>query len=399
MVCSNSLRFALVCLLALSACKRIEKDTPPVIFAVIDSLRQEHCPDRRLCVYEIDVIMRGANLKLIGEISDREVKSRVVQAVKHAAPHFKVEEEIRLLPEDALGLQRFGLVRVSVANMRKQPLHSAELVHQQLMGSSVQLLKQDGNWCYVRAEDDYLGWMPEGGLKIGGEDLIQGWQDSQRVGFTALHGTLRSKADEKSLAISSLVLGCTLQVTDTTTLRSPKASDKWIKVKLPDGRVGYVERHLVVLLGELFPTAPLASQRVVESAIQMLGIAYLWGGTSTNGFDCSGFTQTVFRLNGVRILRDASQQARYGELVEPGSRFERLEPGDLLFFGEKEGKITHVAISLGGAQMIHASDFVQINSLDERDDNYSDYRRRTFQFARRYLPGSVAGGETRQAVD
>jgi cell wall-associated NlpC family hydrolase len=100
----------------------------------------------------------------------------------------------------------------------------------------------------------------------------------------------------------------------------------------------------------------------------------LWGGTSPKGFDCSGFTKTVFRANGVELLRDADQQSVQGQPVELENDMAELRKGDLLFFGPRPGvsRITHVAIYLGGKRFIHCATMVKINSFDPSAPDYSE---------------------------
>ena len=375
---------ALLLVLTWSACKRIEKDTPPAVQQAIARVQQRHCPDRRLCVFDISVQVRGANLKLVGEVSEVRAEREVLQAVKAVVSNFKVEAEIRLLPDPALGERRFGLVRVSVANLRAKPGHAAELVHQQLLGSVMRLLKQEGHWYYAQAEDGYLAWVPAGSIQIVDSAGVAAWRAAELVACKVKDGVLRIQPKDDAAPVSAIVLGGTARKLAEAADANPSAKKKWLELELPDGRRGFIERDQVTSMAEVFPAAPQAPQKVMVQAQRLLGVPYLWGGASSDGFDCSGFTQTVFRLNGVALLRDASQQARQGESLDPGEEFANLLPGDLLFFGAAPGKITHVALSLGGARFIHASDFVQINSLNPDDADYAELRRETFQFARRF---------------
>jgi cell wall-associated NlpC family hydrolase len=387
------LNTALFLCLVFVACKRLEKDTPPAVTEAIAAVQQSYCPDRRLCVFDISVQMRGANLKLIGEVTDPAAKRELLLAVKAAVNNFKVEEEIHLLPDATLGHNRFGMVRVSVASLRGGPAHAAELVHQQLMGSLVRLLKREKGWCYVQTEDGYLAWAPAGSLYLTDSVTVAEWRASDLVAFEAMDGVTREEPKDGASPVSALILGCVAQKIAEVNDAASSSRKKWLQVELPDGRNCFVERELMAKVPEVYSPAPRSPRHVTTLARQFLGIPYLWGGTTTDGFDCSGFTQTVFRMNGVSLLRDASQQARQGQGFDPGDDFANLQPADLLFFGEDPGKITHVAISLGGAHFIHASDFVQINSLNPEDADYVDYRRNTFQFARRFFAPAASNGK------
>ena len=118
-----------------------------------------------------------------------------------------------------------------------------------------------------------------------------------------------------------------------------------------------------------------------------MGIPYLWGGTSSKAVDCSGLVKTVFLLNGIILERDASQQYRHGEKIEPDGTFSNIQPGDLFFFGRKEPlRITHVGMSIGMDMVIHSSvsnGRVYINSMDPNRPGFSKILHDSFVGIRR----------------
>jgi cell wall-associated NlpC family hydrolase len=104
-------------------------------------------------------------------------------------------------------------------------------------------------------------------------------------------------------------------------------------------------------------------EKVLEMAMMYLHSPYNWGGRSPFGIDCSGFTQMTYKLAGVQLLRDASQQATQGETI---SFISDAKPGDLLFFDDDEGMITHTGILLPENRVIHASGKVRIDNIDHQ---------------------------------
>jgi cell wall-associated NlpC family hydrolase len=127
----------------------------------------------------------------------------------------------------------------------------------------------------------------------------------------------------------------------------------------------------------------------------MMGIPYLWGGTSTKGVDCSGFTKTIYLMNGLIIPRDASQQVHAGELIDNAKNWDMLEAGDLLFFGSEatstsSRRVVHVGMWIGDNEFIHSSRQVRISSVDPNAENYDQYNTNRYLEARRYI-GNSAG--------
>jgi hypothetical protein len=148
-------------------------------------------------------------------------------------------------------------------------------------------------------------------------------------------------------------------------------------VTYPDGRKAIINKNEAEILKNWYDQISNSDSSISNTAKNLMGIPYLWGGTSTKGLDCSGFTKTVYFLHGLVAPRDASQQVHSGILVDEYKDFSQLQIGDLLFFGrindDQTEKVVHVGMWLGNNQFIHASGDVHISSMDSLDENFDRY--------------------------
>jgi hypothetical protein len=264
---------------------------------------------------------------------------------------------------------RYGIIKVSAADLRLRPSHTSEMVTQGLLGALVKIAGAavgDG-WLRVTLPDGYAGWTRCWNLALLPKAQALGW--AREAGATVLAGAadVLSSRGANAWRIRDLVLGCRLVAL--------RRRGEWTRIELPDGQRGWVQSRA---LGK--PKRP-EGQGIVETARLFLGAPYLWGGVSPKGPDCSGMVQTVFSVHGVELPRDVSAQRHCGEEIPRTA----LCPGDLLFFGASRTKLTHVAISTGGAGFIHAGCPVEEASLDPSAPNFQRRRSPQFRLARRIL--------------
>jgi hypothetical protein len=261
-----------------------------------------------------------------------------------------------------------GVVQVSVTPMLACRSPVAEQVSQAVLGTRVGLRQQGARWHRIVTPDGYEGWAPA--RAITRRPYPPGGEVAE---IADLWANLRPRPDSRAPSWITAFIGCRLNVRER--------EEGWIGLELPDGRLGWVESHRVRCAAPVGRADPAA---VVATAERFLGVPYLWGGCTPLGLDCSGFVQLVFALAGVPLPRDAHQQAACGE---PVAR-EALAPGDLLFFGtdgSSDARVTHVALSRGGAEFLHARGGrgVQIDQLTEVPFEVR------FLLARRILPSRV----------
>ncbi len=349
---------------------------------LINEISQKYVPDKRVDVFEVVIYKHGDGLVLKGETTVKKAKEELISKLQQISNN--VIDSVVVLPSPELNGKIYGVVSVSVANMRSKPMHQAELVNQILMGSGVKILKRHGYWYFVQTEppENYLGWVEEGSLEIFDSDRFEKWKKMRKLIFTDYFGFVYSQKDKKSAPVSDLVMGNVLGVN--------RDEGNWFYVVLPDGRSGYVEKSQVEDFERWRRSVKLNANDIIKTAKKFIGFPYLWGGTSVKGFDCSGFTKIVFKMNGFELPRDADQQARLGVEIDPGKDFENLKPGDFLFFGQraengKPEKITHVGIYLGNKEFIHCSGKVSVDSFDPKAPNFNEYRYKTFVKAKRLI--------------
>jgi len=377
-----SISFVAVIFFALLACEAKETGQSTLIKRILQSTQQRYAPDRRTAVFDISFKQTKTGIVLFGEVDTPAAKNALIDAL-HKNLKEEVVDSIRVLPDLTMGNYRNGIVIIDVGDIRHEPSKRGELITQVLMGTVVRLLKKAGGYCFVQMPDQYLGWIDVAALSMTDQTDMKVWDTAHKVIITELKCIIRKTPDSSSVPLCNVVSGCIL--------KSSGMKNGWTLVELADGRKGFVPDSLVQDLDEWNKSRMLTGENLEKTAKELLGIPYLWGGTSVKGMDCSGFVKMVYRLNGMELHRDADQQAGQGTLIDPGKNFKNLQKGDLLFFGQQaRGKqfkrITHVGLYLGNRLFIHSSGRVQLSSLDPSSNYFEESLLNRFVLARRIIP-------------
>jgi len=244
-----------------------------------------------------------------------------------------------------------------VANMYKSATADSEVTSQVLYGTGVRSLEKQGDWIRIRTADDYSGWIASGDVNAtNGSSRVSG---GKLVQVTALSANVYREPDVTEHApVLRLPWESILEAAPD----APKDDARWLKVRLVDGQAAWVQRGDVGETG-----APLSIEAMLRVARRFLGTTYTWGGTSSFGFDCSGFTQMLVRQRGIEMPRDADLQAGWSGVITVDRK--DLQPGDLLFFGSNPSRITHTGMYLGQGEFIHDTTHdhpgVQISRIDD----------------------------------
>lgn len=247
---------------------------------------------------------------------------------------------------------RFGLTGISVACVREQPSHAAELGTQVLMGMPVEIVEQQGGWFKIITPDGYRGYIISNSLVLIGEDQYNTWKSSPRVVYC---GDTQSTVWADSLMtipVSDIVPGSIVKLVSTL--------GDWSIVQLPDGRSGYLRLDDCMDI-EQWASQSYDAAQICDYAKRNIGVPYLWGGTSSKSMDCSGLTWTAYWLNGRLLPRNASAQAKLSKRVPEKKT---LAPGNLVFYGNcATRRVNHVAIALDNDTVIESAGRVRISAL------------------------------------
>ena len=276
--------------------------------------------------------------------------------------------------------QEYGVVDISVCNLRATPDFDAEMVSQALLGTPVHILQitDKNNWPEVQTPDTYTGWVHRDAITLLSFEEYHAWNAAPKIVVTALTGVVYDRPSAKAGTVSDVVAG--------DRLKDLGRQGGYFRVGFPDGRIGYLPRKLGEQEARWRKGLSQTPEAIIATALTMNGFPYLWAGMSPKGMDCSGFVRAVLFMHDIIIPRDAGPQSRTGERLY-GT--DDLLPGDFVYFGRNDTagpKVSHVGIYLGEGRFIHSLGLVKIGSFRPEDPLYDAFNTGRYLFGGRILP-------------
>lgn len=331
--------------------------------------------DSRFMIFDAEVVKNKKSRFLEVKTTEGHFSSVIKKFYKiyfDNSPELKIK--ILVLPYQQLKY-KYGIAVAGICPLYSSATNKTEQINQVIIGETFDVLEVSGDeeWYRIRIHTDgYMGWINKNPVKLIDEREYKKYRKSKKVEITKKFADVHSLPGKKSAILRGVFMGVELSIVSRR--------GEWIEVKLPDGIKGWISKKSC----RDYDDTQDSRKDIMKYAEALLGIPYIWGGRSAFGIDCSAYTQLMYKMCGFRIPRDSNMQAKLG--MELGKSFADFRKGDLLFFGNKEGRVTHVAIYTGKEMdFIHASGFVRINSLDENSDRYDERLSKMFFGGRRII--------------
>jgi len=226
-------------------------------------------------------------------------------------------------------MKDYGICQLSVVAVRKNPGSTNEMVSQVLFGETFSIIKYEKKWSKISNQfDNYRGWINNSQIRFISKKEYQFLNTNESIySLDKLGYIINNKNEKIYLPLGSLVSSC-----------------DFLETKF----IGKKTNHI--------------KNSIVKTVKLYLNTPYLWGGRTNYGIDCSGFSQIVYKIQNIKINRDASQQALQGNIV----RRKDSNKGDLAFFGDSNKKITHVGLLLSINEVIHAYGKIRLDKINNK---------------------------------
>ena len=235
-----------------------------------------------------------------------------------------------------------GIVHLPCIAVRKEASEQSEMISQLLFGEIFGQMDESSGWLFTRNEfDGYEGWISRNSAVLMDDEELRRYRGYSICIQSDAFLPLQRSAGEERVMVPA---GSVLHYKENAPL------------KVHCGATYRTEKPCMEGSGDLL-------ERLLKTGRQFLNTPYLWGGKSTYGTDCSGLVQTIFRILGIELARDTSQQVKQGTAL---NMLPEARTGDLVFFDNDEGEIVHVGILMESGLVLHASGLVRMDPIDHQ---------------------------------
>lgn len=259
---------------------------------------------------------------------------------------------------------KYAIVNSTIGFIKSKLDKFSENADEVLFGMNVEILEAlENDWYYIRTHYNYEGYI-DGSTLLIDDNKAKEYESKKNAMVLNNFADVLDKPKASGFQIATITRGSHI-----VCLKEVSENNRFVKVKLPDGRIGWTRKDFLCDLKTDYDIKDEKNLRenLVMSALSYLGTQYRWGGKTPMGIDCSGLCSMAYMLNGILIYRDAN--IKEGFPIREIARNE-LKKGDLIFFPG------HVAMYLGNKRYVHSAtsnNVVAINSFDKKADNYYDY--------------------------
>lgn len=312
------------------------------IQSTLDKLASQS--DSRTSVFDIEIVrLQNSSLTLSGRLLD---ESQLETLTSHFSTLKLDTGSIQILHKGNSPRMHIG---TNLTGLYEKPTFYMPLSSELYYGTELEILDEQSGWVFTRQKDGYLGWVYKPYMTEGSP------AKATHLVIVSSYG-LRTKPDRESEIITRVLSGTGVVVEEIR--------GEWARVAA--NKTGWMQMTHLRALNELPKSVKEKRKTLIKDSARLIGVPYLWGGTTGHGIDCSGLARLLHHWLGIEIPRDADMQKAAAKPVEPP-----FEVGDLFFFSENSDRhITHVGISLGGWKMIHSSrsrNGVYIDDVQERE--------------------------------
>jgi cell wall-associated NlpC family hydrolase len=313
---------------------------------LLDGLKAQN--DNRTSVFDLQIEdIQDRTLLLRGKLLDSNQLRILETAFSDQFPDLNLDlSSVQILRREP---RKWSHIATNLTGLYDGPTIHLPLSSELCYGTDVEILDEHETWAFTQQKDGYLGWVFKGHLKVDSPP-----QATHLI--LAPCCEVRAEPGSDSKLITRLVSGTRVKVEEVRA--------EWARVEA--NKTGWIPASLLRALDQVPRSQGERRKTLIEDSARMIGVPYVWGGTSGNGIDCSGLVRLLHKWIGIELPRDADMQYEAARPIELP-----FEAGDLLFFHEpgKKRKVTHVGMSLGGWRMIHSSQAnngVYIDNLEER---------------------------------